>query len=99
MFDLIYDRFEKYAYWPFKALKKDLNQPEQYLKETLEVIAELVKTGRFAMTWTLKEANKINKYANLEEEVAPEAPDETGTPGGDTGVDDEDDEQLEDVMP
>ena len=104
LFDLIYECFGRYTYWPFKSLKAELNQPDQYLKETLEVIAELVKTGRFAMTWTLKAANKVAQYGDIKDEIAPDAvaPD-AGTPAGegvDTGNDDDDDEaEMEDAMP
>ena len=113
LLDLIYDCFKRYGYWSMKALKAELNQPEAYLKSTLEKVAELVKSGRFAMTWTLKSENKIDQYANLEgvEELAPDAGfggdgandlfDENDEGGGMmTGDDeDEDDVKMEDVLP
>ncbi|KAI9825968.1 MAG: hypothetical protein M1826_006859 [Phylliscum demangeonii] len=105
LLDLIYDCFRRYSYWSMKALKIELRQPEAYLKSTLEMVAELVKSGRFAMTWTLKPENKIDQYATKVEgsdEAAPDvgfgmdgasdAPD--GNDDGDgigTGDDDEDD--------
>lgn len=95
-----------------KALKAELNQPEAYLKSTLEMIAELVKSGRFAMTWTLKPENKIDQYAAAEgvEEQAPDAGydatadlfdgNDDGGGGGVSGDDDdEDDVKMEDVLP
>ncbi|KAI9848631.1 MAG: hypothetical protein M1838_000470 [Thelocarpon superellum] len=109
LFDLIYECFSRYNYWPFKTLKRELNQPDQYLKETLEVVADLVKSGRFAMTWTLKPANRVAQYADIKDEVAPEAADalegasDVGEAGGDAGAgdddDDDDDMKMEDVMP
>lgn len=75
LLDLIYDCFKRYNYWSMKALKAELNQPEAYLKSTLEMVAELVKSGRFANTWTLKPENKLDQYAKAEgaEEQAPDA--------------------------
>lgn len=107
LFDLIYECFSRFNYWPFKSLKAELNQPDQYLKETLEVIAEQVRTGRFALTWTLKAANKVAQYGDMKDEMAPIAQDtgEGGTPYGDdegagnTGADDDDEEAMEDIMP
>lgn len=111
LLDLIYDCFRRYNYWSLKALKAELNQPEAYLRSTLEMVAELVKTGRFAMTWTLKPENKLEQYAGVEakEEQAPDASDGFDGPadlfnGNDDGVgtgDDEDDDEvrMEDVLP
>lgn len=111
LLDLIYECFKRYNYWSLKALKAELNQPEAYLKSTLEMIAELVKTGRFAMTWTLKPENKIEQYAGLEgkDELAPAPEPGFGYDGADDALesgigDDEDDEdddivRMEDVMP
>lgn len=112
LLDLIYDCFKRYNYWSLKALKAELNQPEAYLRSTLEMVAELVKSGRFAMTWTLKPENKIDQYAGGQamEEQAPDAGygmegvSEAGEgidDGGGliTGDDDDDDSvKMEDVM-
>ncbi|PLN82749.1 transcription initiation factor IIF, beta subunit [Aspergillus taichungensis] len=64
LLDLIYQCFREYRYWPFKNLKARLRQPEAYLKQTLEMIAHLVKSGDFAMTWELKPEAKESNYAN-----------------------------------
>ncbi|KAL9121820.1 MAG: hypothetical protein Q9187_001627 [Circinaria calcarea] len=111
LIDLIYDCFTRYNYWPLKSLKAELNQPEAYLKQTLEMVAQLVRTGPHAMTWQLKPESKFNSYANAEsyERAKDEnAPDTGYTFDGhsdvgeirDTlGSDEEDDMKLEDVMP
>ncbi|KAI9812099.1 MAG: hypothetical protein M1832_000610 [Thelocarpon impressellum] len=100
LFDLIYECFSRYTYWPFKTLKAELNQPDQYLKETLEVVAELVKTGRFAMTWTLKPSNRVAQYADIKEELAPDADDGgADDEGAELDDDDEEDTKMEDVLP
>lgn len=64
LLDLIYQCFREYRYWPFKNLKARLRQPEAYLKQTLEMVAHLVKSGDFAMTWELKPEAKESNYAN-----------------------------------
>ncbi|KAI9746846.1 MAG: hypothetical protein M1815_004961 [Lichina confinis] len=114
LLDLIYDCFRQYNFWSLKALKGELNQPEAYLKQTLEMIADLVKTGRFANTWTLKPENKIELYdAAVEgkDELAPDDASGFGDDGGlESGVggglgddfdeeDDDDNVRMEDVLP
>ncbi|KAH8429860.1 uncharacterized protein LDX57_007532 [Aspergillus melleus] len=64
LLDLIYQCFREFRYWPFKALKARLQQPEAYLKQTLELTAHLVKSGDFAMTWELKPEAKESSYAS-----------------------------------
>lgn len=76
LLDLIFDCFRAYKYWPFKTLKAKLRQPEAYLKQTLEMVAHLVKSGDFAMTWELKPEAKESSYASAaygdaKEEMAP----------------------------
>jgi len=64
LLDLIYQCFREHKYWPFKTLKARLRQPEAYLKQTLEMVAHLVKSGDFAMTWELKPEAKESSYAD-----------------------------------
>lgn len=74
LLDLIYQCFREYRYWPFKTLKARLRQPEAYLKQTLEMIAHLVKSGDFAMTWELKPEARESNYSNamdVKQEAAP----------------------------
>lgn len=109
LLDLIYQCFREYKYWPFKTLKAKLRQPEAYLKQTLELVAHLVKAGDFAMTWELKpearESNYANTmaYGNAKEEMAPgteynldDASEEDPTMSG--MVTDNDDAQFESVL-
>ena len=102
LLDLIYECFREYKYWPFRSLKTRLQQPETYLKQTLEMVAHLVKSGDFAMTWELKPEARESNYANA---LYHEAKDELA-PGTESNVDDlsEDegggsaDEQFENVL-
>lgn len=90
LLDLIFACFRRHKYWPFKSLKAELRQPEAYLKQTLEQVAHLVKSGDFAMTWELKpearESNYVNAmaYQEAKEELPPTAGynfDSEGEPG------------------
>ena len=112
LLDLIYDCFKRYNYWPLGSLKAELNQPEAYLKQTLEMVAHLIRQGPHAMTWQLKPESKISAYADAQsyEQVKDEtAPDngygfdgvsDAGDLEGGPGSDDEDGNvKLEDAMP
>lgn len=66
-----------------KSFRAELKQPEAYLRETLEKIAVLAKSGKFATHWSLKPENQVEMYASVDE-VAPTVP------GGLDGVDDSD---------
>lgn len=65
LLDRIFECFRQYQYWPFKTLKAKLQQPEAYLKQTLEMVAHLVKSGDFAMTWELKPEAQQSNYAAM----------------------------------
>ena len=54
LLDAVYHCFRRYRYWSLKALKNELKQPETFIKETLESIATLVRSGDFAMNYVLK---------------------------------------------
>lgn len=92
LLDLIYECFREYKYWPFRSLKTRLQQPEAYLKQTLEMIAHLVKSGDFAMTWELKPEARESNYANVA--LYQEAKDESAPTAGndESNVDDSEDE-------
>lgn len=105
LLDLIFSCFRKYNFWSMKALRAELQQPEAYLRETLEKIADMPRSGRFAMHWTLKPEFKEASYEGADDGVAPTAAggiDEgDDTDMGDLDAeDDEDDENLkmEDVL-
>ncbi len=108
LLDLIYDCFKRYKYWPLKSLKAELDQPEAYLKQSLELVAHLVRQGTHAMTWELKPEFLIGAYADVtleqpKDEVAPD----TGYDGasdykdfGETvpSEEEEDNVKMEDVL-
>lgn len=95
LLDRIFDCFRKYNYWSMKALRAELQQPEAYLRETLEKVAVLAKSGRFATQWSLKPENKISNYEGAGDAVAPTA---EGMGGDESDMaDEEDGEDDEDV--
>ena len=80
LLDLLHKCFQEYKYWSLKALKARVRQPEAYLKETVLKIASLVKTGTFAMNYTLNPEAQMTTYDgrdDIPEEIAPD--------GGDVG--------------
>lgn len=70
-----------------KALRQKTQQPDSYLRQTLEEVAVLIKSGRFANSYTLSEAYR-DKGGNEAKEAAAEADD-----------DDDEGEEMEDVLP
>ena len=86
LLDLIFQCFREFKYWPFKTLKARLAQPEAYLKQTLEMVAHLVKAGDFAMTWELKPEATRSQYSNAMDNAKAELP-----PGADDPYESEDD--------
>jgi len=85
-----------------KALRAELQQPEAYLRETLEKIAVLAKSGRFATQWSLKPENQPETDNNTEETSAPTMGFD-GADDSDGDLGDEEDEdgdvKFEDVVP
>lgn len=70
--DRIFQCFREYNYWSMKALKAAIPQPEVYLRTTLEKVANLHKTGRFANQWSLRDgfqaAQEAAPDANIEDD-------------------------------
>ncbi|CAK7902738.1 transcription initiation factor IIF subunit beta [[Candida] anglica] len=95
LLDLLFRLFEEYEYWSMKGLKERTRQPESYLKESLESIANLIKKGPYTSKYNLKpeykrlrdaeRAARLGLIANDEEE---EKSDE----------DNDDDIEMEDVL-
>lgn len=102
LLDRIYQCFRKFKYWSLKALKNELKQPETFIKETLQSIAVLIRSGDFAMNWKLKDeyADLQNiKQDELKDETALiKSEDEEGEEDEDAEMEgDEDAEEFEDV--
>lgn len=88
LLDLLFRLFEEYEYWSIKGLKERTKQPETYLKESLESIANLIKKGPYTSKYHLKpeyrrlrDAERAAKLGNDEDKK-----------------DDDDDDDMEDVI-
>ncbi|KAK6336317.1 hypothetical protein TWF696_001879 [Orbilia brochopaga] len=92
LLDALFTCFSEYEFWTLKGLRERLNQPEAYLKETLESIATLLKTGPFALKWQLKPEYKSRDIEAIKKEVR----EDLGTDAGEE-FDDDDEEEMEDV--
>jgi len=97
------EAFTEYTYWPLKALKMKLKQPEAYLKQTLEQVAAMVRSGNHATQWQLKPEARIGTYADAglfemaKDEAAPGLDIGLDLDGIDDADEDEDDVAMEDV--
>ncbi|POR31304.1 Transcription initiation factor IIF subunit beta [Tolypocladium paradoxum] len=89
LLDLIFDCFRHYQYWSMKALRQKLQQPDSYLRQVLEEVAVLHKSGRFANHYGLSDAYKDKAGGDAKEEAAEAADD----------GDDDEGEEMEDVLP
>ena len=100
LLDRIYQCFRKYKYWPLKALKNELKQPETFIKETLDSIAILVRSGDFAMNYKLRD--EYESVANIKpDEVKNEnaviRSEDDGSVAEDAEMDEDDGGDFEDV--
>ncbi|KAF2754134.1 hypothetical protein EJ05DRAFT_479682 [Pseudovirgaria hyperparasitica] len=94
---MLFDAFKQYKYWSLKTLRTRTRQPEQYLKQVLSGIAELVTSGPFNGNWTLKKESYIDFDDANVEEIAPEAGDPS-SPEDVDDLEDDEDEEMEDVV-
>lgn len=100
LLDLLLDCFTQFKYWHLKTLKAKLNQPEAFLKETLDKVAVLTRSGTHNLTYQLREDANIGHYdlSNVKLETAPEIVSDGLEDVGGTEDDDEN-VKMEDVLP
>jgi transcription initiation factor TFIIF subunit beta len=94
LIDALTDCFKQFRYWSLKALKQRLHQPEAYIKQTVEKVATLMRSGKFAMNYKLNpeyERSLNIDSTGVKEEVAEEGEDE------DEDDDEGQDDDFEDV--
>lgn len=94
LLDAIAKCFSEHKYWSIKAFRGRIPQPEAYLRETLDRIAVLHRSGTFANHWSLKPEYE-DMLASL-----PKPADDAAAPRNEDDDDDEDEEDLkmEDVL-
>lgn len=96
LLDLLVDCFKQFRYWSLKALKQRLHQPEAYIKSSVEKIATLMRSGRFAMNYKLNP--EYERSLNIDtSDVKEEAAEEGEGEGDDYEDDDGADDDFEDV--
>lgn len=96
MYDAIHRCFREYKYWSLKALRHRLNQPEVFIKSSLENIGHLIRSGDFAMQYVLNPDYAASLDIKDEDVIADAAKVESGDE--DSGDDaDDDDMEMEDV--
>ncbi|KAI0394751.1 transcription initiation factor IIF, beta subunit-domain-containing protein [Xylariaceae sp. FL0594] len=88
--DRIFNCYEQFAYWSLKAFKQTLNQPEAWLRENLEELAVLHKSGRFANHWELKPEYKRVSVQSVEGAPPSPEPNESDFDGDDDNIEMED---------
>lgn len=99
LFDQINRCFSEYNYWPMKALRNRLRQPEAYLRETLDKVAVLIRTGAFANNYALKPEFRELLAKQQPTGNALPATDTVAPVGEEPDEDDEEDVKMEDVLP
>lgn len=94
----IFRCFKKYEYWSLKNLIREIRQPEIYLKQTLEKVAHLIKSGRFSGQWQLTPSSKAEQA--IEHVKSEQAPELASPKISDMEFDDGEDEveEMEDVV-
>lgn len=101
LIDKISEAFTKYNYWSMKALRDHIPQPEAYLRETLDKVADLHRSGKFANHWSLKPEFK-RLIEERDQKPLPGA-DSIAPPMGGDGAnaddgEDDDDVKMEDAL-
>lgn len=97
----LYKCFKRYKYWKMGSLRAQLKQPEAYIKQTLETIAYLIRSGDFVGTYALKpefhasldikdeQENPADDVAKVESagetDMGSDGADDTEGDGGDEG--------------
>jgi hypothetical protein len=86
LYDLLFTHFSQSTYWSLKALKEHINQPEVYLRQTLNEIGNLIKAGPYIGMWALKETYKGVGGRQKADAGAPTTSSVAGKEGEESGV-------------
>lgn len=94
LLDLLFRLFEEYEYWSIKGLRERTRQPESYLKESLDSIANLIKKGPYTSKYNLKPEYKKLRDAERAAKIGIDLNDDKEDKDGN----DEEDDDMEDVI-
>ncbi|CAK3960144.1 Transcription initiation factor IIF subunit beta [Lecanosticta acicola] len=101
LLDNLQQCFQQYQYWPLKALRERLQQPEAWIKEVLDEIAYAVRSGDYVGTYKLNESSARLlqiQDGDLKAEAAPIKNESDQGTGDELGeADDDDVDEFEDV--
>lgn len=94
--DRIFELFTDKPYWTITALRNELQQPEQWLRQVLAEYAETVQSGAYVNMWRLKpewqqewqESREKGKKIDFDAKPEPDAEEEE---------EDDEDEDMEEV--
>ncbi|KAL1841208.1 hypothetical protein VTJ49DRAFT_7329 [Mycothermus thermophilus] len=95
LLDAIAKCFSEHKYWSVKAFRGRIPQPEAYIREGLEKVAVLHRTGTFANHWSLKP-----EYQSMVASL-PKPADDAAAPQPDAAPSDEEEDEdikMEDVL-
>ncbi|KAK6462644.1 transcription initiation factor IIF, beta subunit-domain-containing protein [Scheffersomyces coipomensis] len=95
LLDLLFRLFEEYEYWSMKGLKERTRQPESYLKESLDSIANLIKKGPYTSKYNLKPEFRRLRDADRAVRLGLDVEEEDNNKDND---DEDDDLEMEDVV-
>ena len=96
LIDLLHNCFDQYTFWSMRALRTRTQQPEAYLKEVLQDIAALVKSGQYASNW-----RRRAEFDNDAVKAVNGLPPDDDAADEDAPADDDDDDdnlEMEDVV-
>lgn len=86
--------FAMHKYWSIKAFRNKIPQPEAFIRECLEKIAELNRSGPFANHWSLAKGNE-----GLVQNLNPSVPADAAAPNpADDIASGDEDEVMIDVL-
>ncbi|KAM7196084.1 Transcription initiation factor IIF, beta subunit domain containing protein [Rhypophila sp. PSN 637] len=86
--------FSMHKYWSLKAFRNKIPQPEAFIRECLEKIAELNRTGPFANHWSLAKGNE-----GLVQSLNPSVPADAAAPNpADDVASGDEDEEMVDIL-
>jgi len=104
LLDMLHACFGEYRYWSLLSLRQKLHQPEAFIKNVLEKIGVLDRSGPFQGKWRLRDeylstvnAAVINRDS-VKEEAAIEQEEDLDEEDDDMEDEEDDTEQFEDVQ-
>lgn len=74
--DAIFHQFKRYKYWSMENMLRQINQPKEYVRDILNVVADFVKSGPFHNNYMLKPEYSDQAGMDATDGLAPELKDD-----------------------